>query len=289
MPKPTKLKIGDIVFALIPDGSDCQFRVTGDYESFVANDPPDIPLHVHCGLLPDLKFGREVFDSGGVWSLHRGHGSWVVSLHSPVSGSSPYQLAVLGLDFCAGDIYVRTNKSDNRQLPFPMGYPLDQVLMVNLLSRGRGVLLHAFGVSLDDQGYVFAGVSGAGKSSLATLWEGQEGMTLLSDDRVIVRQREGRFWVYGTPWHGDARVASPDAVPLERIFLIQHANENTAVPLNPLDATSRLLVCSFPTFWDAEGMAFTLKFLDELSQTVPCYELGFVPDESVVDFVRCMT
>jgi len=78
-------------------------------------------------------------------------------------------------------------------------------------------------------------------------------------------------------------------VPLERVFIIQHADENRAVPLIPLDATSRLLVRSFPTFWDQKGMTFTLEFLSQLSQAVPCYELGFVPDESVVDFVRCPT
>jgi len=34
-------------------------------------------------------------------------------------------------------------------------------------------------------------------------------------------------------------------------------------------------------------MDFTLGFLDELVQEVPGYELGFVPEDSVVDFVRC--
>jgi hypothetical protein len=30
----------------------------------------------------------------------------------------------------------------------------------------------------------------------------------LSDDRVIVRRVDGAAWVYGTPWAGEARVAS---------------------------------------------------------------------------------
>ena len=83
-------------------------------------------------------------------------------------------------------------------------------------------------------------------------------------------------------------VFSPEAAPLERVFIIQHASENGVVPLSPPDAASRLLARSFATFWDAEGMAFTLKFLGQLSQAVLCYELGFVADESVVDFVRCL-
>lgn len=289
MPTSTKLKIADIVLALITDEPNYEFRGEGAYRNFVTSDPSDATLHVHWGHLPDLKLREKLFDSGSVWSLYRDQGRWVISLRSPVLGSGPYQLAIYKPDFCAGDTYVRTNRSEHRQLPFPLGHPLSEVWMVNLLARGRGVLFHACGVSRYGLGYIFAGVSGAGKSTLATLWEGQEGVTLLSDDRVIIRKRNGRFWIYGTPWHGDARAASPEAVPLERIFIIQHADENRAIPLKPSDAASRLLVRSFPTFWAPEGMAFTLEFLGELSQAVPCYELGFVPDESVLDFVRCLT
>ena len=56
---------------------------------------------------------------------------------------------------------------------------------------------------------------------------------MLSDERVIVRQHDGQLWVYGTPWYGDAKIASPEAVPLERIFVIEHGAENQAVPLKP--------------------------------------------------------
>ncbi len=33
-------------------------------------------------------------------------------------------------------------------------------------------------------------------------------------------------------------------------------------------------------------MAFTLSFLEEMANSLPCYELTFVNDRSVVDFVR---
>ena len=187
-------------------------------------------------------------------------------------------------DFCRGEIYVR--RPGQGYLYYPLDYPLDELLLINLLSKGRGVLVHAFAVDDNGRGIVFAGTSGAGKSTLATLWEKQEGVTLLSDDRVILRMRQGRLWIYGTPWHGDARAASPEGVPLEQIYLIKHAGKNQAIPLNPLDAVSCLLVRSFPTFWDAEGMDSTLEFLEQVSYSVPCHELGFVPDDRVIDFVR---
>lgn len=56
--------------------------------------------------------------------------------------------------------------------------------------------------------------------------------------------------------------------------------------MSPIDATSRMIVRSFPTFWDKKGMEFTLGFIDELVTEVPCYELGFVPDKTVIDLVK---
>ena len=54
-------------------------------------------------------------------------------------------------------------------------------------------------------------------------------------------------------------------------------------------ASSMLLTRCFPPLWDAEGMRVTLDFCAQLVETIPCYELGFVPDKSVLDFIKNMT
>jgi hypothetical protein len=286
MPQQIALKIGDITVALITDSPDCEFQMEECWERFVTDDQPDVILHVHCDRMPDFEKGQKVFDTGLAWSLYRDHGKWALRVRSPTL--DPYQLTIFEPDFCGGDIYVRASESDPPKIRFPLGYPTGELFMMNLLSRGYGVLLHACGVKDGERGLVFVGAGGAGKSTIAGVWEDQEDVSILSDDRIIVRQREGHFWVYGTPWPGEGGMCSPEAAPLDRVFLIQQAKENRAVPLSPLDAASRLLVRSFVTFWDAEGMVFTLELLGALSQAVPCYELGFVPDKSVVDFVRCL-
>ncbi len=42
-----------------------------------------------------------------------------------------------------------------------------------------------------------------------------------------------------------------------------------------------------PPLWDADGMAFTLDFLNAMVQEISCYELAFVPDERLIDFLQC--
>jgi hypothetical protein len=167
-----------------------------------------------------------------------------------------------------------------------MRYPLAELMMVNLLAHGRGVLLHACAVKEGDQGILFAGHSGDGKSTIAELWRSQSGSTVLSDDRVIVRKKDGQFWIYGTPWHGDVPAHDPVTVPLSQIFIIQHARQNQISPLKPVECASRLFVRSFPTFWYSQGVEFSIDFLGQLTQEVLCTELGFIPDESLIHFVK---
>ena len=125
-----------------------------------------------------------------------------------------------------------------------------------------------------------------GESTLSNLWKDKKDVTVLSDDRIIVRKMGGGFWIYGTPWHGDVKVCSPERAPLEKIFFLKHAKVSKVERIEGIAATSKLLVCSFPTFWDKKGMEFTLGFIDKLVGEVSCYELDFVPDERVLDLVK---
>jgi hypothetical protein len=167
----------------------------------------------------------------------------------------------------------------------PFSGCLDELLMINFLARGRGVIFHACGVVDEGRGLMFVGVSGAGKSTFAELWR-QRQVTLLSDDRIIVRRPEGQFRMYGTPWHGVAYICSPESAPLERIYFIEKAPRNYVKELSPVEVATRLLVRCFPPFYDGEGLAFTLEFLSRIAEEIPCSELGFVPDVSAIDFVR---
>jgi hypothetical protein len=283
-----KLTIGDVTIAVVakklPTGFD-SFNVSAEHREFVSSAQPDAVYTVHYEGIPEIEFGVEIFKSGGVWSLHQNNGKFIVPLCSPPLGPQPYKLAVLEQDFTSGDIYIKPNILNGDFLEYPLAYPLDELLMVNLLCLGRGIEVHACGVVVKGEGLVFAGISGAGKSTLANLWKARRDVTILSDDRVIIRKVKGDFWVYGTPWHGDAQTSSPAKAPLTRIYFIRHASTNRQQALRRSDTVSRLLVRCFPTFWNASGMAYILQLCHELSMKIPCYELGFLPDSSAIDFI----
>ena len=199
---------------------------------------------------------------------------------------TPYRSLIVNQDLGSGDLYTT---SAHKQIEYPLlpfRYPIPEILSIMMLARGRGVLLHAAAAKDGDEGIIFAGHSGAGKSTTARIWRDQPGITLLSDDRVILHKQDGVYWIHGTPWHGDANIVSPEATPLTKILILEHGDGNTATRLDPLEATTAILTRSFPPVWDVDGMRFTLDFIAEMVRVVPVYQFGFTPDNSMIDYVK---
>ena len=153
------------------------------------------------------------------------------------------------------------------------------VLMINYLAQGYGVIIHACGIDFNGKGMLFTGESGTGKSTLANLWDREKAGTVLSDDRTIVRYIDGEFRMYGTPWHGEAKFGAPPGVKLEKIFFLRHSQKNTIQQLSRVESVLRMLQCSFPPYWDAAGMEFTMAFFEKVATHVACHELAFKPDK----------
>ncbi len=285
--KELRIGIGGIVFSTVSNDPYLKLIPETYSRQFATEASPDIVLSCHYGCPENQNVEEKVFDPGDNWCLFRSKEKFVFHLYSR-SKSKPYKKLILESDFKSGDIYIerQARPSSNPPINLPaFQYPIDELLMIILLSLGRGIMLHACGIRRDAKGYLFCGTSGAGKSTIADLWNRGKNAAVLSDDRTVIRRINNRFWVYGTPWHGESKFSSPKRAPLKKIFFIRHAKRNIARKLTPLEAASHLISKSFSTFWSKEGMEFTLKFCTELAQKIPCYELGFIPDKSVLDFI----
>ena len=281
------VEVAEIVFGLFGDCATEALSLDQIYSDFLCSGEPDVVLKACYNGLPPIPLRDEdrIFDSQMVWSLYRVDGRTVFALRSPVFGPQPYRIAVFDEDFRHGEVYNALPETPESRLCNPLEYPLSEVLMVCLLARGRGLHVHACGIEDNGRGYLFAGNSTHGKTTMARLWQGEG--RILNDDRIVLRARDGRIWMYGTPWHGECDSVSPDGVPLEHIFFLRHAEADGLSRVTGTRAAAMLLARSFPPLWDADGMAFTLDFCDRVVGAVTCGELGFVPDRRGVDFIRC--
>ena len=279
-----KIKIADITICFDRDGIDFGIELGRAYEPFFVDSHPDLITHLKEDI-PDFPSKEVVFDAAPVWSLYREGNRSIIEAFPEEEIPFLERVLVFDPSFRSTDLYIRPNPAYSSRPLDPLMFPVGELLMINFLAPNRGVILHSCGIEVDGEGILFVGISGAGKSTWASMCEKEGNATILSDDRIIVRKTDGVFWMYGTPWHGDVKLASPRGVPLKKVFFIRHDVENTAKKLAGIEAVSKYLVCSFPPFWNPEGMQFTLSFLSDLSSRVPGYDLGFLPDSTAIDFV----
>lgn len=164
-------------------------------------------------------------------------------------------------------------------------YPLLQLALMDYFAVHNGGLLHACAVLDGDHIILLVGPPEVGKSTSARLWH-TAGATILSDDRIVVRQRAERLWAYGTPWHSTTPLVSPAAAPIKALLFLQHGATNQATRLTPTAATRRLLPELYLPLWNAVAVEQVLGLADQIVAQIPCYEFAFVPNASAVDYVR---
>jgi hypothetical protein len=279
-------QIGGITFGLHAEG-ELRLVLERELRAFaVEQDACEVNLQIAWVDSLAAPNSTLLFHSGGLWSLYAEPSGYRFSFLSPLLGMTPYKEAWFDPEFSTGRVLLSRRYFDTQRPVYPLEYPLDELLMIHRLSRGEGVEMHAVGIS-DEQGrgHLFLGHSGAGKSTTARLWLDRPDVRILSDDRIILRANEGQIWMYGTPWHGDAGIASPESALLSGIYLLEHGNRNERSLLAPGQAAAELFTRCFVTHHSGEGIRFTLEFLDRVAREVPCSIFKFVPDESAVEAI----
>jgi len=273
------LNIGDVAISISGNSQIKDWEIDRPYLPFITADEPDIRVNMVRGT-PDDTAATKFFGSYPIWDLYRSNGTSIIKFYDDMPGLS--RALAFESNMKKADLYF---PSGTDQFIQPFYGPVLELLMINYLAQSRGAILHSCGIKYEDKGIVFVGESGAGKSTLTKLWKQAVDVEILSDDRTILRKKDGSYWMYGTPWHGEAKFGLPQSVKLDRIYFIQHGAANLARQMRGAEPVQNLLTCSFPPYWDTEGMEYTMDFFSDLTATVPCHELLFKPEMDVVDYI----
>jgi hypothetical protein len=279
-------RVADIRFGVFSEG-DISLGLDPALRQF-AWEPGDCDLRVDARWVGGIKAPARAaaFESGGLWSAFAEGPDQAFYFSTPLLGPEPYKALRIDHDFRRGQLVLRRGCFDVTQPLYPLEYPLDELLMIHRLARGEGVELHAMGlVDEEGRGHLFLGHSGAGKSTSARIWQRESRALILSDDRIILRAREGRIWMHGTPWHGDAGIASPESAPLYRAYLLEHGGTSELAAITKGRAAAEFLARCFVPHYSAEAMDFTLGFLARVSREIPCCVFRFLPDKSAVEAI----
>jgi hypothetical protein len=287
LPSQVAYRTGGITFGMFSDG-DVSLELDEGIREFGVV-PANCDVTTHISLVDRLSYPEKtpLFRSGGLWALFEEAQGYRFSFLRPFEGETPYKEAWFDSEFKIGRVLL-SRKFFNESTPtYPLEYPLDELMMIHRLSRGQGVEVHAVGiVDKDRRGHLFLGHSGAGKSTTARLWSRESGVHILSDDRIVLRMDGGKIRMYGTPWHGDAGIASPDSALLNSIYFLEHGSANQICPISKNVAAAELFARSFVPRHCREGLQFALSFLDRVAMEIPCHFFQFMPNGSAVEAIR---
>jgi hypothetical protein len=275
-------RVGGLTVRVEATAPSLKFLIDDASRRFLVEDGrPDLALRVSTRPLEARADGLLVFDSRATWTLHDRGGRHVYRFFDPRLGPSPYKEARIAPDLASGDVFLHPDFHAPGEPVDALQFPLDELLFLHLLAARGGVELHACGVvAPSGRGYVFAGQSGDGKTTMARLWERLPGATVLSDDRIVVRRGASGYVMYGTPWHGEAELATAACAPLAAICLLARGEWNALEPLTPAASVAGLLARSIipRQVSDRAAMGATLGFLEGLTREIPCRRYRFVPD-----------
>lgn len=207
------------------------------------------------------------------WSVWKNGDELLITIDFP--SSEVKKKAFVKFSPGSRDWFLWIDDSDSPVDPFE--YPLDGLILYYLTVMNGDMMIHASGVSKDGKGYLFSGVSGQGKSTMAGLWN-DSGAAVIHDDRLIIRKQEGGYMMYNTPVYDNEE---PRESRLDRIFIIGHGPENKITPVNGAAAVSMVIANCIQHNWDTAIIDGLLKSVSALCSEVPVSRLAFVPDKSV--------
>jgi hypothetical protein len=174
-------------------------------------------------------------------------------------------------------------------------YSIDAVLRIVhtlVLAQEGGFLMHAASAIRNGKAFLFAGVSGAGKTTISRL--APPDATLLTDEISYVRKdvrknvqtQDLSYVAFGTPFTGElAKLGENVSAPISALYLLAQGPENRIDPVAPGQAVRELLANVLFFAEDQDLVQRSFHAACEFVSRVPVSRLTFVPDARVWEMI----
>jgi hypothetical protein len=259
---PLTVEIGQVPISLNCDDAKFRSLIEQRYAGFLnsqAEPEFELEFELTAPLEPSDEDAR-VSKQGAVWFLDRGdfHAEW----------------------------NVEARRGGVRQSPNP--YSLDSVLRILhslVLAKEGGFLVHAASAVRNGRAFLFSGISGAGKTTMARL--APRDVKLLTDEISYVRFCDCGYRAFGTPFAGElARAGENLSAAIDTLYFLIQGTENRIEPITP-NAAARALLRNILFFaHDGELVRQVFDAALHFVSTVAVANLIFTPDECAWELIQ---
>lgn len=259
--------------------------------NIVENSEYDVCIRVHNGSLKQAEdserlfvapyvveiHGYKITRSENFWSVYKQNGDLLLITNFPDSHEGKKATLKFSLTLREWDLWIENAGYETD----PLEYPLDGLILYYLTAINADIMIHASGVFYNGNGYLFSGVSGKGKTTMAMLWD-NIGARIIHDDRLIIRNIDGIYRMFNTPvYKNDV----PSDATIDRIFLIEHGNENKMTPVREASSVSRIVANCIQHNYSQDMIARFLGSVSMMCSKIPVATLSFRPDRSIIEYI----
>jgi hypothetical protein len=266
---------------------------SGKFRNFITrrHKNSDLLIRVHRGKKEIPVTAVEVFsaplegelipsfltDKSDFWSILEDDGVYFMNVVFPLRHKKEKAIMEFSLNSRIWDLWIdgTDDKSD------PLEYPLDGLILYYRTGMSGDIMIHSSGINYEGKGYIFSGISGRGKSTMAALWK-EAGAFVVHDDRLILRETRSGYKMYNTPVY-EADVSRES--DLHRIFVIEHGAENKIERVAGARASALVMANCIQHNWSGDIISGLLGSVTDLCSRLPVYKLSFSPDKNVIDFI----
>jgi len=167
-------------------------------------------------------------------------------------------------------------------------YSIDSVLRIThslLLAMEGGFQVHASSAIRNARAFLFAGVSGAGKTTTVKL--APPDAVVLTDEISYVRRIANGYRAYGTPFAGElARPGANATAPVQQVCLLKQSQQNRFRPVSRSNAIRALMRHVLFFAQDKELVERVLDSVVHFVSAVEVVEMEFTPDHRAWELIR---
>lgn len=162
-----------------------------------------------------------------------------------------------------------------------MMYPFEGRLLFN-----GGLVLHGAAVEYKDKGFIFTGISGAGKSTQAHLWQKYRNALIINGDCPSILMKDGKPFLYGTPWCGTSGESINRKTHLSAVILVKKGAANSIREIKGSSAFLTILANVFHSNFDKVTLDLSITNVKKIIEHIRVFELTCTINEEAVKILE---
>jgi hypothetical protein len=259
--KVLKTKIGDFFIHILCESKNLRTMLEKNFHSYIPteNIQPDIVIKIEDGYGVSFQdYNVEIIKDNNQIIYHRA--DYVIKVDS---------------DYKTASISVHDELA--------LKHALMNLFSSFIVYHNWGLLIHSSCVIENGKAHIFAGQSGAGKSTAAKL---SYPRNLLSDEATLVKITEEDVQIYNSPFRSEIEADSFSGnFSLASVQILFQALQNKREKVAKSDALFQLMDKVF--FWSQsqEETSRIMKLLTLLVKKVPVYDLHFQKNNSFWELI----